>query len=126
MSSSGRPHATGAGPSDRGVTGGAASCRVMLDGDIAGMARDLAAAESNLTPIAPLTERFPGLSVDDAFRIQLANEDGRVASGARVRGRKVGLTSRAMQQQLGVTEPDYGHLLDDMLFEDGSTIDAGR
>jgi 2-keto-4-pentenoate hydratase len=80
-------------------------------------------AEADRVPIDPLTETFPGMDVEDAYEIQLANIAKRVSAGAVVRGHKVGLSSRAMQQMMGVHEPDYGHLLHDMfVFEDG---DAG-
>jgi 2-keto-4-pentenoate hydratase len=80
-------------------------------------------AEADRVPIDPLTDAYPGMDVEDAYVIQLANVAKRVAAGAVVRGHKVGLSSRAMQQMMGVHEPDYGHLLHDMfVFEDG---DAG-
>jgi len=78
------------------------------------------------TPIAPLTQTFPGLTVDDAYAIQLAQVDAWLARGARIKGHKVGLTSAAMQRQLNVDQPDYGHLTDAMFFADASRVDAGR
>src|SRR5271157_1667517 len=84
------------------------------------LAADLAQAERSREPIAPLTAAYPDIDVVDAYEIQLINIRQRVAEGARVLGHKVGLSSRAMQQMMGVDEPDYGHLLDDMfVFEDG-------
>jgi 2-keto-4-pentenoate hydratase len=82
-------------------------------------------AERTRTPIAPLTDRYPDLDVDDAYAIQTRNIDRRVADGARVIGRKIGLTSKSMQDLLGVNEPDFGVLLDDMFVEDGDEIDMG-
>jgi 2-keto-4-pentenoate hydratase len=61
--------------------------------------------------------------VVDAYGIQLANVDHVVAAGHRVLGHKVGLTSRAMQEMLGVEEPDFGVLTDDMIVDDGASID---
>ena len=83
------------------------------------LAADLAQAERSRVPIAPLTDGNPGIDVVDAYEIQLINIRQRVAEGARVVGHKVGLSSAAMQQMMGVDEPDYGHLLDEMqVFED--------
>lgn len=77
-------------------------------------------------PIPPLTGSHPALTLDDAYAIQLAQIAAFTADGRRVVGHKVGLTSAAMQQLLGVHEPDYGHLLDDMVHEDpgaGAVLD---
>src|ERR1700727_2402254 len=83
------------------------------------LAADLAEAERSRQPIAPLTTGHPEIDVVDAYEIQLINIRRRVAQGARVVGHKVGLSSLAMQQMMGVDEPDYGHLLDEMeVFED--------
>ncbi|MCV7199939.1 2-keto-4-pentenoate hydratase [Mycobacterium angelicum] len=83
------------------------------------LAADLAQAERSREPITPLTAAYPGIDVVDAYEIQLINIRQRVAEGARVLGHKVGLSSKAMQQMMGVDEPDYGHLLDEMqVFED--------
>jgi 2-keto-4-pentenoate hydratase len=82
-------------------------------------AQVLREAESERKPVPPLTKTFPGLDVDDAYEIQLVNIRERVAAGAVIRGHKVGLSSRPMQAMMGVHEPDYGHLVDDMfVFED--------
>lgn len=83
------------------------------------LAADLAQAERSRAPISPLTAAHPDIDVVDAYEIQLINIRQRVAEGARVVGHKVGLSSAAMQQMMGVDEPDYGHLLDQMqVFED--------
>jgi 2-keto-4-pentenoate hydratase len=90
------------------------------------LAADLAEAERSGLPLAPLTAGHPDIDVVDAYEIQLMNIRARVADGARVVGHKVGLSSEAMQQMMGVDEPDYGHLLDDMeVFEDVA-VPAGR
>ena len=72
--------------------------------------------------IQPLTETDPTLAVDDAYAIQLANVARAVAQGRTVVGHKVGLTSRAMQEMLGVDEPDFGVLLDDMVLGNGTIV----
>jgi 2-keto-4-pentenoate hydratase len=81
-------------------------------------------AERAATPLPPLVGRFPGLDVDDAYAIQMINVARRKAAGRRVVGHKVGLTAKVMQEMLGVDEPDYGHLLDDMVVEDGGHVVA--
>ncbi len=83
------------------------------------LAADLLQAERSRAPISPLTAAYPDIDVVDAYEIQLINIRQRVAEGARVVGHKVGLSSLAMQQMMGVDEPDYGHLLDEMqVFEE--------
>lgn len=72
--------------------------------------------------MSPLTERHPALDLDDAYRIQEIQVEGWLAAGRQVRGRKIGLTSAAMQRQLGVTEPDYGVLLDTFFYSENSRI----
>lgn len=90
--------------------------------DVAGIAERLHEAEAARTPVAPLTETDPGISIEDAYAIQTANLERRLASGGVVVGRKVGLTSKPMQEMLGVSEPDYGALLADMAVDDGGEI----
>lgn len=90
---------------------------------IAACAEELAAAESARRPIQPLTERYTGLSLGEAYLIQRRNVEHRLARGERVVGHKVGLTAQAMQELFGVHEPDYGHLLDTMLHEEGQPLD---
>ncbi|MFD2419551.1 2-keto-4-pentenoate hydratase [Amycolatopsis pigmentata] len=65
-------------------------------------------------PIAPLIESYPGAGVTDAYRIQQEQVRRWIEGGERVKGHKVGLSSAAMQQQMGVDQPDYGHLLSGM------------
>ncbi|MAT04787.1 MAG: 2-keto-4-pentenoate hydratase [Acidimicrobiaceae bacterium] len=73
-------------------------------------------------PIQPLSESYPGINIDDAYEIQLIGVRTEIESGRVVRGHKVGLTSQAMQTMLGVHEPDYGHLFDNMFFPEGSSV----
>ena len=90
------------------------------------LAADLAQAERSREPIAPLTSAHPDIDVVDAYEIQLINIRQRVAEGARVLGHKVGLSSLAMQQMMGVDEPDYGHLLDEMQVFEHTPVPAAR
>lgn len=90
------------------------------------LAADLAEAERSRVPIAPLTDGNPTIDVVDAYEIQLINIRQRVAEGARVVGHKVGLSSKAMQQMMGVEEPDYGHLLDEMEVFENKPVKTAR
>jgi len=83
-------------------------------------------AELSRTPVKPLTDIFPDLTLQDAYRIQRINIDRRIKSGAVILGHKVGLTARAMQEKFGVNEPDYGHLLDTMFHDAGSPLDMNK
>jgi 2-keto-4-pentenoate hydratase len=91
--------------------------------EIAGLL--LSACQARI-PVEPLTEKYQDLTLDDAYQIQLLQIRRRVTAGARVKGHKVGLTSAAMQRQMGVTQPDYGHLLDDMFWLEHQPIPASR
>ncbi len=93
---------------------------------LADLAARLRAAEDAREPIAPLTEQEPELTVADAYRIQQLNVHRRKEEGGLVRGRKVGLTSQAMQQQLGVDEPDFGAIFDDMVVEEGDAVSVSE
>ena len=73
----------------------------------------------------PLTERYPDISVEDAYYIQLHTIAQYTASGSTVTGKKIGLTSRAMQELFGVYEPDFGSLLDHLAFNSGESIPYG-
>jgi 2-keto-4-pentenoate hydratase len=97
---------------------------VIPEADRRAAAAALAAAERDRAPIAPLTRTWPGLDEVDAYEIQLINARDRLAAGGVIRGHKVGLTSRAMQQMLGVDEPDYGHLFADMFVPEGGGLTA--
>src|SRR5262245_32966710 len=90
------------------------------------VASQLLEAEDTGSAIASLTEQAPGLTVADAYQIQQINVLRRVDAGGIVCGHKVGLTSVAMQQQLGVAEPDFGVLFADMLVEEGDPIVISR
>ncbi|MEU4320161.1 2-keto-4-pentenoate hydratase [Nocardia fluminea] len=83
------------------------------------LAAELARAELDRVAVSPIADRYPGIDVVDAYEVQLLNIRRRLDDGGKVVGHKVGLSSKAMQQMMGVDEPDYGHLLADMeVFED--------
>ena len=86
------------------------------------VAQELLAAEQSRQPVAPITARYEGLQATDAYRIQLKVLEKKLDSGREVIGKKVGLTSLAMQRMLGVDEPDYGHLLDNMVVKNNGTV----
>lgn len=86
------------------------------------IAETLLEAEKSKNPISPLTDQFENLNVTDAYNIQLEVLKRKLEQGRTVIGKKVGLTSVAMQKMLGVDEPDYGHLLDDMNVPNGGTV----
>ncbi|MFQ6330314.1 MULTISPECIES: 2-keto-4-pentenoate hydratase [unclassified Nocardia] len=90
------------------------------------LADELEVAERDRVAIDPLVARHPDIDVVDAYEIQLINIRRKLDNGATVVGHKVGLSSLAMQQMMGVDEPDYGHLLADMeVFED-VPVEASR
>ena len=93
---------------------------------IARAAEQLAQAAASRKPIPALTDSLPGLSLEDAYQIQLRNVERTVAQGARVVGKKIGLTSPAMQTMFKVNEPDYGHLFDSMLVYQGEAMPMAR
>lgn len=77
--------------------------------DIETLARRLDEAWENREPVAPLTET-DGLGVEDSYAVQTRWTELRMERGERISGRKIGLTSAAMQKMMGVNEPDYGSL----------------
>lgn len=90
------------------------------------VAESLVDAYATKRPLDPLSATYPDLTLEDAYAIQLLQVDHWVASGRRIVGHKVGLTSRAMQKMLGVDQPDYGHLTDDMVHLEHLPIDSDR
>lgn len=72
--------------------------------------------------IAPLRDSFPAMTGDDAYAVQNLNTERRLKAGGRLVGHKIGLTARAVQQQLGVDQPDYGMLFADMAVADGAPV----
>lgn len=83
-------------------------------------------AEKQSIQLEATTVRYPGISMDEAYAIQKAWVDMKLEEGRRIKGYKIGLTSRAMQQSSQIDEPDYGTLLDDMFFEDGGDIELAK
>ena len=93
----------------------------------ADVAASLFEARNSRLPIEPLTDARPDLSVTEAYEIQRSLVDLIMAEqGGEIVGYKLGLTSKPMQELLGVHEPDYGPVLSSMVFEDGSSIDLNN
>lgn len=90
------------------------------------VARALREAEASREPVEALSSRWPELDTVDAYEIQRLNVEARIREGATIRGHKVGLSSRAMQDMMGVHEPDYGHLLDDMFLFESQNVSAAE
>ena len=93
---------------------------------IAALARELYAARKARTPLRHFSKRFPEMDISDGYAIQRAWVALEVADGRVVKGRKIGLTSRAMQQASQIDEPDFAPLMDDMFFAQGTDIPFDR
>ena len=95
---------------------------MLSQADRAKAADILLAAERERKQAVQLSTTWPEITIDDAYAISTLVKDRKVAAGARLIGHKVGLTSKAMQQSSQIDEPDYGHLLDTMLVQDGAKV----
>ena len=89
-------------------------------------ARELYAALRECRPVEPLTGREPGITIEDAYRISTRLMELRAADGERIIGKKIGVTSRAVQEMLDVHQPDFGYLTDRMVYDSGSVIPASE
>lgn len=93
---------------------------------IAQLATELHESEKSRVQVEHFSKRFPGMTVEDGYAISREWVKKKIAEGRTVKGHKIGLTSRAMQQSSQIDEPDYGTLLDDMFFEQGGDIPFTR
>lgn len=98
----------------------------LSDTELSAAAEALDRADLERKVIPQLSKSHPSMTLEDSYEVQRRWMALRIARGARVIGRKIGLTSRAMQQASKMTEPDYGVMLDDATFKDGARIPAGR
>ena len=99
----------------------------MLDQDtVAKLARQLYNARKTRTQLRHFSAQHPGMTIEDGYAIQREWVKLELADGRKIRGRKIGLTSRAMQIASQITEPDYAPLMDDMFFDAGSDIPVER
>jgi len=94
----------------------------MNNKDIAAAAEQLWSAAGTGHAITPLREQFPHFGADEAYAVQDLNTERRLKAGGKLVGRKIGLTARAVQKQLGVDQPDFGMLFADMAYSDGEPI----
>ena len=99
---------------------------MLTQAEIEAAAASLDEAEQQRVQVRSVSLQYPQMDLDDAYAIQQAWVDMKLARGVSVLGRKIGLTSRAMQQAMQIDEPDFGTLLSDMLFDDGADIEAAR
>ncbi|HEX6001388.1 MAG TPA: 2-oxo-hepta-3-ene-1,7-dioic acid hydratase [Hyphomicrobiaceae bacterium] len=83
-------------------------------------------AERARTQIRMFSQDHPGMTIEDAYAVQRAWIARKLDAGRRIRGHKIGLTSKAMQNAVNIREPDYGVLLDDMFYYDGAQIPSER
>lgn len=90
--------------------------------NIQAVAQEILVAEQTKQAIKPLTETYSDITSEDAYRIQLAQLDIKKSEGAVVKGLKIGLTSKAMQEMLNVHTPDYGFVLDTMIYGEHDEI----
>lgn len=90
------------------------------------IADELAEAERTHTMVPLLTQRYPDMTVEDSYAVQREWVRRGIENGRRLVGRKIGLTSKVMQEATGITEPDYGAIFEDMIFENGSVIEHDR
>jgi 2-oxo-hept-3-ene-1,7-dioate hydratase len=79
-------------------------------------------AERDHKPMTQLSTLWPDIGFEDAYGIQGIVQGQKIAGGRKLIGHKVGLTSKAMQRSSQISEPDYGHLLDDMMIADGAKV----
>ena len=99
----------------------------MLSNDtIQALARELYQARQTRTALRHFSARHPGMTIDDGYAIQRAWVALELADGRTIKGRKIGLTSRAMQLSSQISEPDYAPLMDDMFFDAGTDIPVQR
>ena len=77
------------------------------------------------SPVRPLLEREPDITIEDAYKIQEHFVARRVAAGERIIGKKIGATSKPVQDFLGVYQPDFGMLTSGIVYQEGDTIDLG-
>ena len=94
--------------------------------DVARHGDELYEALRERRTVAPLTEREPGITIADAYHVSRRLLDRRLADGERLIGKKIGVTSKAVQRMLDVHQPDFGYLTDRMRYDDGAEMPISR
>lgn len=95
---------------------------MITDEQISNVVDELISAGITRSPVQRLTARFPKITVDDAYRVQSLWRERCEMQGRKLVGRKIGLTSHAIQMSSGISEPDYGIIVTDMVFESGAIL----
>lgn len=95
---------------------------MLKDSQVLEAAQALWHAEQTREWTDPLSVRFPGADIADAYRVSLAVRDLKLAAGRSVKGHKIGLTSKPMRDLTGATEPDYGFIFDNWFVAEGATV----
>lgn len=90
------------------------------------LAGELFHAHANRAPISALSDRYPDITVKDAYAVQLEVIRLKEAAGMRVIGKKIGLTNKAIREQVGVYEPDYGLITSEGLLVDGGGLELDK
>lgn len=96
------------------------------DATLTAIADELLEAGRTRVPVPLITARHPGMTVEDSYAVQRIWADRKRAGGHRLVGRKIGLTSKVMQVATGITEPDYGVIFDDMVYQTGARIEIDQ
>jgi len=86
------------------------------------IAIQLIEAEKTCQPMDPINDKYPDMTYDDAYKIQFKTIELKEKEGAVVVGRKIGLTSKAMQELIGLDEPDFGIIVNNKVFSEGEII----
>lgn len=87
------------------------------------LANELYDCLQSLKTLDPLSEREPDMTIEDAYKVSLNIMEKRLAAGEKVVGKKIGLTSKVVQDMLGVHQPDFGFMMDSMHYPSGAEID---
>jgi 2-keto-4-pentenoate hydratase len=98
----------------------------LSENDLMRIVHELLEAEGSCHPIDEISKRYPGMTIDDAYAVQIKTIEEKVKAGSVVVGRKIGLTSKAMQALIGIDEPDFGIIVDSKVYREGEVIPAGN